>query len=157
MIDDIEEMLSSTDRIVTVNQTDRMPHSVHHPATDEELVAIIARIASFHEGSLLICPFGFYGRESLSCGIEGEYAYAHFHTRDLQVSPGSLWATRPIEKVETMIGFNVGGTLTEIPLHRCIQVETMIRIARLYFNTLSLLPDVVWEPHDAWKPSDVDM
>jgi hypothetical protein len=154
----LEDFLGCTDRIVTVNQTAQIPRSAHFPATDDELVSLIARIASFHEGSFMICPFGFrHDRESLSCGIEGEYAYVHFHPRDPRDSREPLWATRQIEKVDTMIGFDVGGTLTEIPLHRCIPVDTMIRIARQYFNTLSLLPDVVWEPHDAWVPPDLRM
>jgi hypothetical protein len=83
----------------------------------------------------------------LLLGVEGSYAFVHY---DPQSRGGDyLWLSGGQKKEnEERVPFNVGGTETEIPKHRCVSVDEM-RNAALHFFEKGELPRANWEVDDA--------
>jgi hypothetical protein len=134
--------------IVSVDCTKDHPSSRHHVSTEQEMLKTVHQIASQREGSFSLSPYGLgFDQESLLCGIAGDFAFAHFIPRHPSDPRMPLWATSCQGKTGTFVDFNVGGTLTEVPTHRCIPTNLLIEICKHYFATLSLLSSIRWELH----------
>lgn len=77
--------------------------------------------------------------DRLLIGIEGSDACVHYYPE----SRGGdyLWlVSNPPKKHEEKVPFNVGGTETEIPKHRCVSVSQMRNAALYFFEKGELVP-----------------
>jgi hypothetical protein len=127
----------ATNWTLVVDATNNQPMKVFSVSSNSEVLQLISELASRLSGSFSLWPYGLsQGREHLLLGVECEYAFAQFGTSDLSDPRGFLWATASANVASSYVGFSVGGTLTEIPLHRCISVNTMSQICECYFATL---------------------
>jgi hypothetical protein len=59
--------------------------------------------------------------------------------------PPYLWAVGDSSDQETYIGFDAGGTLTPVPLYRCLPFERVVEIAVYYFLNGVLPENVKWD------------
>ncbi len=116
-------------------------------SSETELLNLANELVRSGDETLYLHPFGNNrNREYMLIGIKDELAFVQFVPCDPTHVRVPVFARSKAPSSEIDVGFNVGGTLTEIPLHRCIPSETVLRVCRHYFSTLALLPDVSWEP-----------
>jgi hypothetical protein len=87
----------------------------------------------------LISPEG----DCLAIGIGNPYACVMYMNKS--GAPPYLWAIGGIERPGEYIEFDVEGTPTPIPMHRCLPFDKVIDIAAHYFKNEKLPEYVAWE------------
>jgi len=107
-------------------------------------------LAERREGTALLREEG--DRQYLFLGVEGDVAVASFNPRDPRGTPREkrrpiVWALPPDLLVTNKkeVAFNLGNTETDLPAEVCIDIATMLAIAKHYYHTKALLETVTWK------------
>src|SRR5262245_61342981 len=129
--------------VLTIDTATGVERSDHEIDSEQGLTQRLQDVVRRREGSAMLKPPGPTG-EFLLVGVEGDSAFAHF---DPQEGGGPyLWArSSPPAPDEEFVEFNLGGTATEVPRHRCIPVAEMLSIAKHYYKTAKLPKTSDWE------------
>ena len=108
-------------------------------SSESQLVELVDELIKQREG----CGFLKNAEACLLFGVEGDKAICHYYL--ISGKGGYLWAISSDKRVDTYIEFNISGTSTEIPMHRCIPIDVMVEIVRYFYQTGKRLEDVKWE------------
>jgi hypothetical protein len=107
--------------------------------SESQLIELTDELIRQREG----CGFLKNDEICLLFGVEGDKAIGHYY---LASAKGDyFWAISSHEKSDGYIEFNIGGTSTEIPMHRCISIDVMVKIVRHFYRTGRRIEGVDWE------------
>src|SRR4051794_8991107 len=82
--------------------------------------------------------------DTLSFIVSGNFCLVRFMKASLEPPYCSASTGNRVQQLNQYFDFNVGGTLTPVPVDRAIPIELAIRIAKQFYIDGSLLHSVIW-------------
>jgi hypothetical protein len=80
----------------------------------------------------------------LTIGVGKPYGFAQF-TNNQDNRPYLITTNPAIEASTENVEFDSGGTITQVPIHYCLEIDTIIEIAVFFFKYGKIPENVYWQ------------